>query len=198
MRLITKWFLAVSLVFVLTTVLAVLPAGAWFSRGHKTATGEEIMTERQTKALARKLMQRILDKPFFQEDELSRRVQMASLVMNVSHREMTDRQFTDLVLNATQDRPEILIVNQDPSLSISKLDIKLYSYDDEWASRKRGVMLGADFLLSGGVAERVMTDEKGAAYKVYEGTLSVTDIRSGKVMVEERVQQSRKKVKRKH
>lgn len=198
MRLITKWLLAVSLVVVLTTVSAVPPATAWFSRGRKTAMGEEIMTERQTKALARKLMQRILDKPFFQEDELSRRVQMASLVMNVSHREVTDRQFTDLVLNATQDRPEILIVNQDPSLSISKLDIKLYSYDDEWASRKRGVMLGADFLLSGGVAERVQTDEKGAAYKVYEGTLSVTDIRSGKVMVEEHVQQSRKKVKRKH
>lgn len=125
------------------------------------------------------------------------RVELGLITLDVRHKDMTDREFTDMVLNAASDFAEIIIVNQEPSLSVKRLDQKLISYDGEWVSRKRGVMLGADFIMTGTVRENALSDEKGRAYTAYDGTLVMKEIRKGKVVAEHHEQQNKKKIKRK-
>jgi hypothetical protein len=175
------------------------PSQAWFSRGskNKNAAQEKPFSKKHARSLAGKLVRGLLRQEFFHKDELSMRVELGLVTLDVRHKDMTDREFTDMVLNAASDFSEIIVVNQEPSLSVKRLDQKLISYDGEWVSRRRGVMLGADFIMTGTVRENVLTDEKGRSYTAYDGTLVMKNIRKGSVVAEHHEQQNKKKMKRK-
>lgn len=181
-------------VFCLT---AVEPADAWFSNKSRQHAEERPLTKRQAKSLARRLVQGLFRQTALEKDELAKRVELSLISLDVRHKEMTDREFTDMILNSAWDSAEIIIVNQEPSLSVEDMGQRLISYDDEWTSRKRGIMLGADYVITGSVREKASTDEKGRAYVTYDGQLILKDIRKGSVVAEYREEQNKRKLKRK-
>lgn len=173
-------------------------AKAWTSRKSRLEKGhDKPLTHKQAKSIANKLSSNLLKRKFFRKAELARKVSIALIPVSVSHKEVTDKEFTNMVLNYLLGQDGISIVNQEPQMQQNNLNFKLVSYDNEWLARQRGLMLGAHYIVSGAVTETLETDDKGRVYRVYSGELSLKNISTNKVILQENMTHNRKKVSKK-
>lgn len=170
-------------------------AQAWTTRSARLEKKQDKpLTRKQARSLAGKLSSDLLGRQFFRKAELPRKVAISLIPVKVSHKEITDKEFTNMVLNNLLGQYNISIVNQDPQLEQNDLNFRLVSYDNELLARHRGLMLGANYIVSGSVTETLETDEKGRVYRVYSGELLLKNISTNKVIVQETMTQNRKKV----
>ena len=173
-------------------------AQAWTTRKARLEKKQDKpLTHKQAKSLASKLSSALLKRQFFRKAELPRKLAISLIPVKVSHKEVTDKEFTNMVLNNLLGQNNVSIVNQDPQMDRNDLNFRLVSYDDELLARHRGLMLGANYIVSGSVTETLETDEKGHVYRVYSGELLLKNISTNKVVVQETMTQNRKKVSKK-
>lgn len=169
-------------------------ANAWIAR-HSVYNGEKPLTHRQARRLAQKLVSTVLKRKLFIKEELSVKLELALIPVDIRYKEVTDHSFTDMILNAFLESPKAAVMNLDSVIG-ETLNLKLLSYDEESVARKRGLMMGADYYVTGSLNEEILTDEKGRVYRVYRGTIQVRNIVTGNVVVEEHVDQNKKNVRK--
>lgn len=174
-------------------------AKAWTTRKARLEKNQDKpLTHKQAKSLANKLSSDLLKRKFFSKTELPRKITIALIPVSVSHKEVTDKEFTNMILNNLLGQGNVSIVNQDSQMEDREaLNFGLISYDNEWLTRQRGLMLGANYIVSGAVTETLETDEKGHVYRVYSGELSLKNISTNKIIVQETATHNRKKVSKK-
>lgn len=143
--------------------------------------------------IAKKLAKEILSQEFFTKQELPVKAALALMEVEVEG-EVTDQIFTDQILNAFLDYYNIIIVNQDPSLDL-KAAYRLVSYDNPWLTRKRGLLMGAVYYLSGGIREVIEPDEKGKIYKMYKTEMFLKDSRTDELLLKQTVYSHKERIK---
>lgn len=161
---------------VLEAAVAARVVGQGFFRRHETG-----FSINKSKAVADKVVKRFLSNKPFKDAELPVLVAVQLLEQKVAA-DVTDRQFTDRVLNAMLAVPgRVFVVNQEPVID-NKTDFRLVSYDDTWRTRKRGQLMGADYYVSGSLKEVGGATDKGKLYREYETTLELKDIETDELI----------------
>lgn len=170
--------------FVLVFVTGLVLAGVVEARvvGQGLFRRHEIgFSVNKSKAVADKVVKRFLSNKPFKDEDLPVLVAVQLLEQKVAS-DVTDRQFTDRILNAMLAVPgRIFVVNQEPVLD-NKTDFRLVSYDDAWHTRKRGQLMGATYYVTGSLKEVGGVTDKGKLYREYEATLELKDIETDELI----------------
>ena len=141
------------------------------------------LTVKQAQAFVHRLILSLSQDPFFHADPLSRRVALSLLTVNIPNSQVTARDFTNMVLTEFLNSFHVSVVNQDPAINEAGLDYSLISYDDPWTTRKRGLFLGADYIVTGELATSPDTDSKGKPFLNVRVELQIHEVRSNAVVV---------------
>lgn len=144
-------------------------------------------TAKQAQRLARRLVADLAKDPFFHEDPLGRRVALSVLPVTLSETQVKSHDFTNLILSEFLDSFQVSVVNQDPALNGSRLDYSLISYDDHWTTRKRGLLMGAEYVVGGELASFPDSDKKGKPFLNVRAELRVHEIRTDALVLKREV-----------
>ena len=186
-----RFFLAC--VFIVLLIEPVFPSKAANLDRSFRKTKVQHFLPRHGRTIARKLAQKIMSQEFFRKQELPVQAALASIQVDVEG-QVTDKIFTDQILNAFLDYRGLMIVNQDPSLDL-KTAYKLVSYDHSWLTRKRGLLMGAVYYLSGSIQEVIEPDERGKIYKMYKTEIFLKDSQTDEPILKQTIYSYKKQVK---
>ena len=150
----------------------------------------------KTRMIANRIAGRLLSQEPFKSADLPVLVALQLLRQKIPGK-VSDRQFTDQVLNAVLFTDgKTFVVNQEPNVETSK-DFGLVSYDDSWLTRKRGQLMGANYYISGQLSERVTMNEKGKLVREYEAILELKDIETDELVSKSTIYTHRKTLSKK-
>lgn len=181
----TKFFHAIA-VFVSIIVMASPTQAAFFRKRISQDSGVEkqkVLSKSQRKSIARSLVKDMLNQEFIKNNELPYRYTLAKLNVVGDGIGGSSEQFTDLVLNEMLEQPKVLIVNQDLKIDLS-MDYKLKDYADSYNARKDGVLMGADYYITGQIESVPTQSESGKIKYNYLAQIVVHDIRTNKTIFE--------------
>lgn len=148
----------------------------------------------KAKIVANKIVHKFLKHKPFTEEELPILVALQLLEQKIPGK-VTDRQYTDQVLDAFLNFSSgAFIVNQDPTMG-SRTEFKLVSYDDAWMTRKRGQLMGASYYVSGSLRETAQMNENGKIIQEYEADLQLRDIETDEMVLKTVVTSHRRSMK---
>jgi len=108
---------------------------------------------------------------------------------------MNKVEFTDMILNRMMNHPYVMVVNQDLKIDLS-LDYQLIEYLNVINTRKQGVMLGADYYISGYIEEVIETNDAGKQKQNFVGEIQVRNIRNNKSILAVKYDHNEKKKRR--
>lgn len=187
------FYLFITLFLVSFSLSYPIEAQAKFSALRFFKRKDKVLTEKQSKSLARKLAHKIATSDFFRSPDLPLRVVVAEMNVNLGAKsKVRSRVFTDQLVSELVFKSNVFVVNQELLVGTNDLQTHLTFYNDEHLTRKKGVLLGGDYVISGKLEEKVLLDHKGA-YKTYQAKVYIKDVRSAEVMVE--VEDSLRKVR---
>lgn len=172
------------------------PAAAYGARD--SAAGDKkikTLKKYQRKSIADKVVRLLMETPFFAGRELPRKVVMVPIRVEGSRLRTTSEAFTNRVLDAILTYPRVFVLNQDFATDGDR-PYALSRYDDVIAVRKQGIMLGADYYISGVFKSEPVTRENGKIQTHFVASLSVRDIRSDKLKAQVTYDYSAKKRKK--
>lgn len=139
----------------------------------------------QLRMMARMLVNKTVKRTFFRAEELPRKLTMA--VFDYEGRLPVDiRTVTNLVLDTFLEHPKSLVVNQDLQPNFKVSEFRLMSYDGETRARHRGMLLGANYLVTGKLSD-VVVDLKGRPSRQIQLALTISDIRTNETILTEEV-----------
>lgn len=184
-------------IFLMGVLLWHASAFAWFGKGSK-GDADKPFAKKQGKSIARHLVKAIEKDSFFEKYRLPRKVVISLMSVKAKPSEVSDKDFTNMILNAFIDSAshETMILNYEGNYKIGNLDYELSFYSDEWLTRKRGLMLGANFIVTGSLVEEMRMNTNGKIKKEYIGKLYVKDISTNKIIVEKEYSRESKNRKR--
>lgn len=157
---------------------------AWAEQQH-TATAKRL-TDAQLRVLAHQAVNRFMQRAFFKHRELPD-LSVLSKFDYVGEFPGHAMKLTDMVLNRFLDSSRMIIVNQDLTTDLSvKMSFKLMSYDPPSIARHKGMLMGANYIIAGTVNESEVSP-RGTPQRELRLELTLSDIRSGEVVVREQV-----------
>lgn len=176
-----RGFLGLLFAVVLTISFAPSSAQAWRSKSSASSNGIKIkkLSKSHRKRIAGQLIRRMLRHEFFKDLDLPHRIALSTLKTSGEAVNMTKREFTDLILNEILNFPGILIVNQDLRIDLS-LNYQLVEYLNVINTRKQGIMMGAEYYISGDIESKLHTSESGKQKQNFVASLELREIRSNK------------------
>lgn len=140
------------------------------------------LSRQQQKVMVSALVRKVLKNRFFADEELPRKLVVSELQLHGDDLNMTPREFSDMVLNILLSHPMVIVMNQDLKMDLS-LAYQLTFYLPEHETRKKGLLLGADYVVTGSMFSKISENEMGKPKKSYTAVLEVKDIHSNSVMV---------------
>jgi hypothetical protein len=173
-------------------------AYAWVSKSTVPTlakVSEKKLSKRQRKHLALQIVKKVVNDEFFSEPDLAHKLALALFEIDGDDLDTNSEEFTNLILNTFLSQPRALIVNQDLKFDLS-MDFKLMWYKPELLARKKGILLGADYVVSGELKSRIEYNNEGVPKQLYTVDMHVKDIRSGKIIVTQTYTVSNRKGKR--
>lgn len=167
------------LCFVMSVVF-VLPVPTWAWRAKRfggSSVTQRPLSKYQVKNVVTSAVSKLFKAPLLKGAELPLKVTLANLQIGDSSLGVSSEQYTDYVLNEMLNNPRILIVNQDLKTDLS-LTYKLMHYLPDFETRQKGILLGADYYISGSLNSKMLTNAQGKEKKFLESTLVLSNIRS--------------------
>lgn len=159
------------------------PVSAWKSKKADTSvTDKTKVNNYQIKNVVAGVVRNLFKAAIFKGAELPIKVAMAQLNIDESMLGVDHEKYTNSVLNELLNHPRILIVNQDLKTDLS-LNYQLMHYLSDLETRKKGIMLGADYYISGSLKSKVINNMQGKELKMLETTLVLSNIRSNKTVI---------------
>jgi hypothetical protein len=175
---------------VFLAVLGTWPAAArdthWNQqRASFKATVDKPITAAQLRMMTRMLVRQAVGRTFFTAEELPRKLTMA--VFEYQGQLPVDiRTVTNMTLDAFLNHPKSLVVNQDVQPNAKVTDFRLMSYDGKTRARHRGMLMGANYLVTGRLTD-VVVDVRGRPTRQIELSLVISDIRTDETILTEEV-----------
>lgn len=142
------------------------------------------------------LVHKVLKNRFFVDEELPRKLAVSELQLRSDDLNTTTREFTDMVLNILLSHPLVIVMNQDLKMDLS-LDYQLTFYLPEYETRKKGLLLGANYVVTGSLFSKISENDMGKPRKSYTAVLEVKDIHTNSIMVSESYTVEKNKRKKK-
>ena len=134
------------------------------------------------KKIVNKITSKFIKDRFFSEGELARKITLSRLEVSGADIGMSEKMFTDMVLNKLLLNPLVMIINVEVTLE-SKLDFSLMHYTDNLETRKKGVLLSANYYIHGHLKSYTDNDSKGRSYRHYKAELFLREIRSNRLII---------------
>jgi hypothetical protein len=156
----------------------------------------EKLSRQQRKVMVSALVRKVLKHHFFTDEELPHMLVVSELQIAGDDLNTTPKEFSDSVLNILLSHPLVMVMNQDLKMDLS-LDYQLTFYLSEYETRKKGLLLGADYVVTGRMFSKILETEKGKPKKSYTAVIEVKDIHTDSVMVSESCTVEKNKRKRK-
>lgn len=159
---------------------------SWNSAFSSTSGTSQIkyLSKSKQKRLATKLVSKFLKREFLQKAELPFKFVLAEWQLEGHDLNTTPQEFTDRVLNALIAHPKILVVNQDLKIDLS-LDYHLKDYLSEYQTRKKGIFLGADYIIVGTLRSYYTEATNNKPKKTYSASITIKAIRTDEVILRE-------------
>lgn len=154
------------------------------------------LSHRQQKMMVFALVHKVLKNPFFANADLPQKLVVSEMRVQGDDLNTTPREFSDLVLNILLSHPMVMVMNQDLKMDLS-LDYQLTFYLSEYETRKKGLLLGANYVVTGNMFSKISENEMGKQKKTYTAALEVKDIHTNSVMVSESYTMEKNKRKKK-
>jgi len=158
---------------------------SWKSKNSSPSTSSPAKVKKlgktQRKILVDRVVRKFVSQSFFTTAELPRKVTLSTLVVEGDDVALTGKQFTNMVLNNVLQDPSILVVNQDLKMDYS-LDYKLMNYYSAIQARKQGIVLGANYYISGSIKTNHKMKKSGSLERHYVAELEVRKIRSNELV----------------
>lgn len=150
-----------------------------------TASAKEIkITDSQLRVFCNTLVSSLMKKSFFKSGELPDYTVMAKLEYE-GDKPGRAIKITDMLLNKILDYSRLIIVNQDLTTHLNvHMSFKLMSYDTQDVARHKGMLMGADYIISGKISESIVTP-KGAPQRELKLDVTLSNIRTGEVVAQE-------------
>lgn len=184
-----------AIVIFVSILVMVSPSQAAFFRrklsGNTADEKQKVLSKSQRKGIAASLVKDMLNQQFIKDNELPYRYALAEINVIGDGIGVSNEQFTDLVLNQILEQPKVLIVNQDLKIDLS-MDYKLMDYADAYNVRKDGVLMGADYYITGRIESVPTQSDSGKIKYNYLASLVVHDIRTNKTIFETSYDHSQK------
>ncbi len=169
-------------IFVFFVALCFIFSASALRAGTSLKSKSRMLSRTECAQIARHLAKELISDPFFQSAELPPRMVLVAIQLKGVDLGTTQKEFTDLVLNKLIDEPKVIIANQDFSTDIAA-NYKLMFYLSEQETRQKGVLLGADYTISGSLESQSTFSDAGKERRVYVSHLVVKDIRTNKLVV---------------
>lgn len=154
------------------------------------------LSRRQQKMMVSALVGKVLRNPFFVNAELPQKLVVSEMQLQGDDLNTTPREFSDLVLNILLSHRMVMVMNQDLKMDLS-LDYQLTFYLSEYETRKKGLLLGANYVVTGNMFSKISENEMGKLKKTYTAALEVKDVHTNSVMVSESYTVEKNKRKKK-
>jgi len=188
-------FSFVAAIFLLFSLCSLWPASQTHAWSEKKTSGykkEKSLKKYHRKSITSKAVSRMLKQDFFVKDELPRKIVLAKLQLDGVGLGTTEIDYTNLVLNELLNYQKVFILNQDMLLDLS-MNYKLMHYYPNLITRKKGIMLGANYYISGLLKSYPEVKKDGKIKRHYISSLVVRDIRTDEIMVSSRYDTKEKK-----
>lgn len=184
-------------VVALVLVVLAVPSQAWVAKNSEAPglVKQKKLSRFQQKYLAVRVVGKLVKNDFFTEVDLPRKFVLSRFELHGDDLATTAVEFTDLILNTMLNHAKILVVNQDLKIDLS-LDYKLMWYLDEFSARKKGILLGADYIVVGDLSSGTAYTPRGLPKKIFTVAVVIKDIRSGEVILTEEYSLSASKKRR--
>ncbi|MBF0104528.1 MAG: hypothetical protein HQM16_04280 [Deltaproteobacteria bacterium] len=162
------------------------PAHAWQPREREQGTNGEaektkVLGKMQHRHIAAKLVSLLFKDKFFHKLELPKKIALANMSLEGDDLGIEANDFTNLVLNNLLANPLVMVINQDLKTDLT-LEYQLMFYLPVLETRKKGILLGADYHINGFLRTVHETKEDGKVTKSYLSQLSLRDIRTNKLV----------------
>jgi len=142
----------------------------------------KLLKPRQIKSITKTLAYKALSHPFFTKEVLPRRVSL-SRFSYTGPGKMNGELITNFVLNYMINNTKVLIMNQDMQVDI-KTNYHLSRYLNKTNTRKRGLYLGSDYVVSGSFKEEYTLNSKNKWVRRVFAKLKVTNLISDELVLE--------------
>ncbi|MCP5464864.1 MAG: hypothetical protein H7A33_07565 [Deltaproteobacteria bacterium] len=182
---------------VISSLLFPQTSFAWSTKSARSGSQKiKLLSKTKRKRIAANAAMRLFRSEFIKDAGLPRKIALAKIYVEGEDLNTSSEEFTDLYLNEIFDHPYILVVNQDVTTDLS-LAYKLIDYYPEYEARKQGVLLGANYYISGTFRSEPYTKESGKVEQRYVFDYTLRNIRNNKVIVHVNYVHGQKKTKRK-
>lgn len=143
------------------------------------------VTPSQIQAAAKKLALSLHSDPFVQKPDLPLKVVLAEVMVKAPlSGGLTSEDVTDVFLNLILDFNRLLILNEDPQFKdTTSVEYKLGNYLSVMEARRKGLALGADYVVIGKIEKVFMTTDDGGLKNTLTGFLEIREIRSNALKV---------------
>lgn len=170
----------ISFVLILTSTMVNNEAYGLF--GKKSKNKVKVLGKTQHKKIVRKLVSNLVQDSFFKDADLCRKLVLADIKLEGNDLGIESEDFTNMILNGLLGYSQVMIMNQDLKVDLS-LKYKLMHYLPATETRKKGILLGANYYVMGHLKSTPVVHEDGKVDRSYSSALQVRNIRTNKLIV---------------
>jgi len=167
-------------------------AAAYSSKSSKRTKKVKELKKLHRKNISKRVIHRLLKEPFFKDIELPKKIVVARLLLEGVGLGTSAKDYTNLVVNELLNNFGVFILNQELTTNLS-LNYSLAGYNNNLETRKEGIMLGANYYLSGYLKSYNTITNKGKVKRTYEAGLAIRNIRDNEVQASAKYNTSEKK-----
>ncbi len=187
-----------AVLFIGICVASFTPFDAALAWSSKSSSASNVVNRPLSRYQRHKIVNRtvshFLHDPNFVKEEVAIKTVLARMQITDSTLSVTHNELTDDVLNALINSTKLMVLNLELKTDLS-LTFKLTHYLPDLETRKKGILLGSDYYISGSLGSKIVINNKGKEQKRLTTTLKLADIRTNRTIVDIQLEHELGKVK---
>ncbi|OVE82074.1 hypothetical protein BVY03_02140 [bacterium K02(2017)] len=136
------------------------------------------LSRMQHKNLSRRVVNKLLKHKFFKAD-LPRKIVISEMELEGNYLGVNQEEYTNHIVNRLLSHAKVMIMNQDLKSDLT-MDYQLMHYLAPRKARRKGILLGANYYISGKLKSHQIEKEEGKMVMYYTAFLELRNIRNNK------------------